>query len=95
MSGSLIDIYHYLRAEAQKRVVNIYQFLRAKDQHRKVETNHALDLIEKGYIPNTSDWSRMKGTDGPVITDKPINGRYLFNREELPDEQPEPAPSVS
>ncbi len=85
---SLIKKFHHLKIEAQKSVVNIRPFILARGEINGKSPHPALGMIDRGYLPNSLEWARHHGTNPPVIVDKPVDGRFIFNSDEIANAPP-------
>lgn len=72
-----------LRDHLHAPVIPIFPFLEEKAKQLKDKVLlQRLDLINLGYIPNTGEWHTKFGTDGALLSPKPILGRRLFGSDE-------------
>lgn len=64
--------------------IPIMPFLREKAHGDQTLANSVL-AISHGGVPNTVDWHERFGTNLPVVTDTPVDGRRLFSTDEAPN----------
>lgn len=66
-----------------KNPIPIMPFLKQKSDNGDKKLDRRLKAIKRGFIPNTVKWCRKFRTNELKVSDEAIDGRWLFNPEEL------------